>query len=84
VVVVGQIKTYSSVNQDKSNRALPCYIIQQQNNAYIQMEAMTVLALVLRRFDVSITQDDLKRVRAVEAILYTPNDVMLTLSQRGV
>jgi hypothetical protein len=49
-----------------------------------QMEAMTVLALVLRRFDVSITQADLKRVRAVEAILYTPNDVMLTLSQRGV
>jgi cytochrome P450 len=47
-----------------------------------QFESTNVLALLLRRFDFTIHQSDLNNVRAIEAILYTPRNVRLTVSIR--
>jgi cytochrome P450 len=47
-----------------------------------ELEAIAVVAHVLRRFNLSISDAHLAKVRAVEAILYTPKDVTLTVSLR--
>jgi cytochrome P450 len=51
---------------------------------FAQLEMISVLALILRRFDVAINPKDLSQVRPTEAILLTPMNVILTVTRRSL